>query len=113
MKNSAIIKAYKIARFNKTKTAQMLGVARSTLYEKIKHSKELQQDIADAEETRLDNAEEALNALVEDNHYNAVRFLLETKGSSRGYGKQEQEHAHTFVNSDDITDAIKRKYKEK
>lgn len=84
--NEQVIKVYKAAGFHKGKTAKALGISRSSLYRLLTTREELAKMVHDAEEEKLDNAEKVLGELVEDKNFQAVKFILETKGRKRGYG---------------------------
>ena len=82
-----ITKVYKNSNFNKSATARALGISSSYLYKLIETREDLTTMMYDAQEERLDNAEEALAKLVDLDNFQAIKFTLETKGRRRGYGK--------------------------
>lgn len=84
--DTVIMETYKAANFNKSETARTLGMSRSTLNIRINDSVELQDMLIDAREEVLDIAESGLLAHVRKGNLNAIKFLLERQGRTRGYG---------------------------
>ncbi len=79
-------------------TAELLGVSRSAVSNRINRSEELQQIVYDIEESRLDLAETSLINSLKDGEPWAVQFYLKRKGQKRGYNeKQELEVSGTFA----------------
>lgn len=68
-----------------THVAKQLGIAWSSVQERIAKSPYLQQVKRDSLEKRLDKMEEALDSLVLDKNLGAICFGLKTLGKSRGY----------------------------
>jgi hypothetical protein len=66
--------------------------ARSTVTRRIAKSEKLQALIAELQEELIDISEISMAAMVRNakhrNHFNAAKFVLETKGKSRGWSKQ-------------------------
>lgn len=86
--NKQIVAVYIQTNFSKTKTAEQLGMTWATLYQRIERSPELKAMITEAEEMRIDIAEETLHELINFKDFRAVKFFLETKGRKRGYGQK-------------------------
>lgn len=107
--NDQVITFYKAANYNKSKTADLMKINRSTLHRHyINTSEHLRDMMKDAEESRLDFAEQILNELVTDKNFYAIKFILETKGRERGYGAKI---AITHDNlQPQILNALERKY---
>lgn len=82
------IKFYIETNFSKKLTSQKLGINHITLHRALKGDPEFQKLFNEAEELRLDMAEEALNNLAAQEDMRAVKFLLDRKGRSRGYGEK-------------------------
>lgn len=76
--------------------AKVLGCARSTVTRRIAKSERLQALIEELQEELLDVCELSMAAMVRNtkhrNHFNATKFVLETKGKSRGWTKQVDVH---------------------
>ena len=68
--------------------ARDIGVSRNTLYKYLRE--ELNVDYKDAREAMLDVAESRLLKNVLDGNQNAIEFLLDRQGKSRGYGEKQQ-----------------------
>ena len=107
--NKQIVKAYKSVNFNKTKTAKKLGMCTQNLYFLLKNDPKLKEMFKQAEEERIDIAEDVLLQLIrDDKNFQAVKFFLETKGRKRGYGnKVEVTHVDE---STAILRALEKKY---
>lgn len=84
---------------NVSAAARALGVAHSTLWERIERSERLQAARKEAEEQTLDMAEAALVEAVRSGAAWAVCFLLKTKGRRRGYVTR-QEGSMTLLNGE-------------
>ncbi len=76
--------------FNRTTACEAIGIARSTLWRWIKNDTEFAKLAREVEESMLDTAESELMKLVRSGDFKAVKFLLQTKGCSRGYGEKLQ-----------------------
>ena len=68
--------------------ARDIGVSRNTLYKYLRE--EMNVDYKDAREAMLDVAESRLLKNVIDGNQNAIEFLLDRQGKSRGYGEKQQ-----------------------
>lgn len=68
--------------------ARDIGVSRNTLYKYLRE--EMNVDYKDAREAMLDVAESRLLKNVLDGNQNAIEFLLDRQGKSRGYGEKQQ-----------------------
>ena len=79
--------------------ARALGVAHSSLWERIGKSERLQEARKEAEEQVLDLAEDGLVRAVKDGKGWAICFLLKTKGTRRGYVTR-QEGSMTLLNGE-------------
>ena len=75
---------------NRTAACEAIGIARSTLWRWIKRDTEFAELVREVEESMLDTAESELMKLVRSGDFKAVKFLLQTKGRSRGYGEKLQ-----------------------
>lgn len=81
------------SRGNITTAARALGIARNTLYTRIKNHPVLDEALSDSREELLDEAESALFNSVLTREPWAVCFTLKTIGRKRGYvEKKEIEH---------------------
>lgn len=68
--------------------AKKLGVDRSTVYKFLEREPEAQKILEKARDEILDEAEQKLAQAVKDGQRWAIRFLLATLGSKRGYVKK-------------------------
>lgn len=68
--------------------AKDLGVCRNTLYKYLRE--EMNTEYKDAREAMIDIAESKLLKNVIDGNQNAIEFLLDRQGKSRGYGEKQQ-----------------------
>lgn len=66
------------------------SISRQTIWERIQRSAELREACEEAEETTIDLAEYGLARKVRKEDMNAIRFVLETKGKSRGYVRRNE-----------------------
>jgi len=96
LKDETIGQALKKFRGMQYLAAEALGIAQSTLSDRIKYSPYLKEISEEATEKRLDLAEFNLSDLVEEKNLGAICFLLKTKGKARGYKE----------NSDDVIVSI-------
>ena len=91
--------------------ARSLGMAKSTICERVKDSPYLQEVIAECVEHRLDMAEQSLSKLIEakDSELGAICFLLKTKGKKRGYQEtvQHEVDPEAIANSRAISEQLK------
>lgn len=112
--NEQVTKFYVASNFNKVRTAQMMGITRKELTEDyLDIDPELKDMFIDAEEARVDAAEDALLELAKEGgsqNFAAIKFLLETKGASRGYANKA-EVVHT-TQSTEVIKALERKYED-
>jgi hypothetical protein len=76
--------------FNKTSACKAIKVNRSTVWRWVQNDPEFSESLQDLEEQMLDEAEGALMKLVREADFRAIKFLLQTKGRSRGYGEKLQ-----------------------
>lgn len=84
---------------NVSHVARSLGMSRSALHDRIKHSVTLQKAIQDERETIVDAAENSLYASVLKKEAWAVCFTLKTIGKNRGYTEQTK-NINTTINLD-------------
>lgn len=70
--------------------ARTLGVTRRTVYNRILESPTLQDELKEARETMLDNAESVLYSKVLDGDMRALMFFLRTQGKDRGYYERRE-----------------------
>lgn len=79
---------------NLASVARQFKVTRSAVHQFVNASPALLQVVADQKESRLDNAESALDRALNEGEAWAVCFFLKTQGKKRGYvEKQEVEHS--------------------
>jgi len=71
--------------------ARSLRVDRSSLHKRIQRSEFLREVLKHCIEETLDEAEGQLFKLIRDGDPKAVKWYLEKKGKSRGYGKESPE----------------------
>jgi len=81
----AIIKALTKSRGNISHASKLLGCERKTIYNHIEKNPHLQDEIDNQREVLLDICERELNKLAEAGYFPAIKFLLSTRGQSRGY----------------------------
>ena len=85
--NEQIAEIYLKNKCNKSVVAKVLGMTRQNLHHKIRHNEELREMLIGVEESLVDNAEEKLMYLInEEIHFPAIKYYLDSKGKSRGYG---------------------------
>lgn len=77
--------ALKVKKGMLTLTAEILGIAKSTLTERIQRSPYLKEVLDNCKEKRIDIAELYLSELTEEKNLNSITFLLKTLGKKRGY----------------------------
>ena len=102
--DNVIMETYKNSNFNKSETAITLGMSRSTLNIRINDSAELQDMIIDAREEVLDIAESGLLMHVKKGNLNAIKFLLERQGRTRGYGMNVEINNKSTLEALDINE---------
>lgn len=85
-----IIEALKATRGMLTLAADRLGVCRRTLYIYRQRWPEIDQEVEDWRERRVDTAEIALDKAVMNGELQAIFFVLNCLGRSRGYGNQSK-----------------------
>ena len=116
LKKKAILKLY-VKYFGNVSAIcrhESVNIGRKTFYEWYKTDEEFKKKIdeLDVDEASLDLAEGKLHSLMNDKNFNAIKFYLENKGASRGYGNNlnvnmqvdNQQFQH------DITEAIRAKH---
>lgn len=72
-------------------TAKKLNVSRTTLYTRIKESKQLQQLVEDIQESHLDLAESKLINKIKMGDLGGICFYLKCKGKKRGYVERQEQ----------------------
>ena len=77
-------------RGNIAATARAVGLSRTQIYKRIQKSKHLQEVLAEARETMLDNAETTLYDEALAGNTAALIFFLKTQGKSRGYTERQE-----------------------
>lgn len=75
---------------NVAAVARRLGVTRAAIYNRINESATLQQVLADARESMLDNAESVLYKKVLEGSTPELIFFLKTQGRNRGYVERQE-----------------------
>jgi hypothetical protein len=83
--------------------ARRFGVSRGTIHNRINESPALQQALADARESMLDNAESVLYKKVLEGSTPELLFFLKTQGRNRGY-VERQEIDHRLRDVSKLTD---------
>lgn len=79
---------------NISHAARSMGISRNAIHQHVNASEELRQILADARQTMLDEAENALLAAVREKQGWAVCFTLKTIGQERGYiERADQSHS--------------------
>lgn len=92
--NAEIIETLEKTAGNVSLAARQLGIARCTIYLRIKKNSKLTEAIEQFREKAIDDAESALQRAVLNGEGWAVCFTLKTIGKSRGYiEKQQVEHS--------------------
>ena len=81
------VKAIKDSHGIKSTIAKRAGVSFNTLKDALIRWPDLKELIIEESERLFDNAESVLVNLLSKNDFRAAKFILETKGKSRGYGK--------------------------
>jgi hypothetical protein len=71
---------------DRTEANEAIGANRSTVWRWIKTDPAFAEAVREIEEEALDEAEGQLMQLVRGGELGAIKFLLKTKGRSRGYG---------------------------
>lgn len=89
--NEEIEDAIRAGKGSLVKACQKLKVSRKVLYSLIKKNKMLQLVLAEEQEGRLDEAEDALHDLIGAKHFPAVRFMLVAKGRKRGWREDHKD----------------------
>ncbi|MFH2041684.1 MAG: helix-turn-helix domain-containing protein [Acidobacteriota bacterium] len=70
--------------------AQLLGLTRQAVSERVRKSKRLQAALVDIEETTLDLGESKLISAINKGNMTAIIFYLKTKGKKRGYVERNE-----------------------
>ncbi|MFT6075146.1 MAG: hypothetical protein ACJAZ1_002071 [Yoonia sp.] len=86
----AVIAALDAVGGIKTAAAEMLGVARSTLYLFIAANPDVEKTIAEIEEKIVDLAEGKMLTSLKAGDGQMIRWFLERKGRSRGYSTRNE-----------------------
>ena len=86
-----LIDVYIKCSCNVSETCKRLKISRRTFYNWRKRFPEIDKQLTEAEEEMIDDCESKLHELIKDKDFRAIKFFLEKKGKSRGYGKQEKE----------------------
>lgn len=87
-----IAKALMLSQGRESHAAKLLGMQPSSIKQRIKQSDFLQLIKETAIDERLDNAEAALDSLVEKENFAAIQFTLSTLGRERGYVRKDELH---------------------
>lgn len=88
--NKDIVKALTVSMGFLSKAAEKLSISRNTLALWIKDDEELQQELKDIEESKLDFTESKLLKLIKDENPAAIFFHLKCKGKHRGYTERQE-----------------------
>lgn len=70
---------------NLSEAARKLGVSRTAIFKRVDGNAKLKQILSDVEESKLDLAESKLLMALDKNEPWAIKFMLVTKGKTRGY----------------------------
>lgn len=71
-----------------SQTARALGLTAQAVRKRIRDDDKLQAVADEAKESLIDLAQSKLRPLIEEGDFAAVRFVLQTWGRSRGFGKE-------------------------
>lgn len=85
-----IIEALKTTRGMLTLAADKLGVSRRTLFAYRERWPEIDQEVEEWRERRVDTAEIALDKAVMNGELQAIFFVLNCLGAKRGYGNKSK-----------------------
>ena len=116
LKKKAILKLYikYLGNISAVCRHESVNIARKTFYLWYKEDEEFKAkiDALDVDEESLDLAEGKLHSLMNDKNFNAIKFYLENKGASRGYGKDlsVKMEVDNKQSEYDIMEAIKAKH---
>jgi hypothetical protein len=72
--------------FNRAEACTSVRLNRATLWRWLKADRNFNEAVMEIEESALDEAESKLIELVRGGNLQAIKFLLRTKGRTRGYG---------------------------
>ena len=83
-----VIDLYTKLQGNISAIAGVLKISRRQIYRWLKEDKVFKEEIENinVDDLRLDLAEHQLAQLIKDKDFRAIKFFLENKGKSRGYG---------------------------
>lgn len=85
--SEALIKALELSGGNISRAAKVVGCTRNVYYNRMKDSELFKLKVDEIRETKIDYAEDKLQALIEIGNPQAVTFYLSTIGKKRGYTK--------------------------
>lgn len=104
--NSKIVQVYQSKACNIGATCAALGIDRKTLLNWRHSSPELEQMLAEAEESLIDFSESKLMEQINSGNLTAIIFHLKTKGKKRGYYEHSEieEHKTTEINLSGLSD---------
>ncbi len=71
-----------------SQTARALGISAQAIRKRIRTDKVLQAIADEAKEGLIDLAQSKLRPAIEEGDFRAVKFVLETLGKGRGFGKE-------------------------
>ena len=83
--NKQIVTTYQKKGCNVSATCLALKISRKTFYKYKKERPQLAEQLEEAYEAIIDNAESKLLSKINDGDTTALIFYLKTKGKSRGY----------------------------
>lgn len=81
-----------------------MKVSRTTWYNWREKWPEISDVLAETREVDIDLAEEKLIDMIEEGHFGAVKLMLESRGSSRGYGRRALIKADLNVSHNPLED---------
>ena len=67
--------------------ARILGISRQAMHERIVRTPHLREVIEEIEQTLLDLAEGAIIKAIRAGHFPTIKWFLDRRGRSRGYGR--------------------------
>jgi len=88
-RNEALV-VFRSKHFNVGKTCEAMGITRTTWHTWLEKFPEFKQSVSDSLESRLDQAEESLDTAVKMLDVPAIKYILDKKGGSRGYGEKTE-----------------------
>ena len=82
------------------KSCKRMGISRFTINKWKNQNLIFNEIVSDSREFLIDSAEKTIMQAIEQGDVNAAKFVLETQGKNRGYGK------HQTITSEDVTTVV-------